>query len=112
MDPGEGVWIHGLYLEGASWNKGQRYLEENRGKELHYHFPNLKISVNCPSAEQKAPASLKKEVKDTSRDYVCPVYKYPMRSDKYLITKFNLRAEPPQEKTTSKKNEASNRDSS
>lgn len=85
-------------MEGASWNKGQRYLEESKGKELHYNFPNLKIYATCPSAEQKGPGAPKKEVRDTSKDYNCPVYKYPMRSDKYLITKFNLRAEAPQEK--------------
>lgn len=30
--------------------------------------------------------------------YPCPVYKYPMRQDRYLVTIINLRAEPQQEK--------------
>jgi len=30
--------------------------------------------------------------------YPCPVYKYPVRQDRYLVTKINLRAEPMQEK--------------
>jgi len=27
--PNEGVYIHGLYLEGAGWNKADRRLEES-----------------------------------------------------------------------------------
>jgi len=39
------VLIHGLYLEGAGWNKQQKYLEESNPKELYYPFPILKVSA-------------------------------------------------------------------
>jgi hypothetical protein len=32
--PPEGVLIHGLFLEGAQWNKSGSYLEESTGKDL------------------------------------------------------------------------------
>jgi len=56
----EGVWIHGLYLEGAAWNKSQRYLEDQKGKDLYYAFPNIKVYADCPAAEQnKGPGAPK-----------------------------------------------------
>jgi len=42
--------------------------------------------------------------------YPCPVYKYNMRSDKYLVTKFHLRAEPQQDNQSKKKDAAQARE--
>merc|ERR1712216_1049726 len=56
--PAEGVYIHGLYLEGAGWNKAKAEL-----------------------------ANLEKIA------YSCPVYKYPLRNDRYLIFRCYLKAE-------------------
>lgn len=99
QEPSEGVWIHGLYLEGAAWSKGLRYLEDQKGKDLYYAFPNIKVYADCPDAEKnKGPAAPKTTKTDTEKSmYPCPVYKYTMRTDKYLITKFMLRAEPQQD---------------
>jgi dynein heavy chain len=78
-EPAEGVWVHGLYLEGAAWNKQQRYLEDSKGKDLFYAFPNIKFYAECPSAENKGPGAPKKAAIDEKNLYCCPVYKYPMR---------------------------------
>ena len=32
--PAEGVYVHGLYLEGAGWHKTNKHLEESQPKEL------------------------------------------------------------------------------
>lgn len=97
-EPAEGCWIHGLLLEGASWNKPQRYIEDTKGKDLYYSFPNIKIFAECPSAEKQGPGAPRKNPSDDKSMYPCPVYKYPVRQDRYLISKINLRAEPQQEK--------------
>lgn len=83
-------------------------MEDQKGKDLFYSFPNIKVSANCPSAEQnKGPGAPKAAAKnDASKEYSCPVYKYPMRSDKYLITIFNVRAEPPQDNQKPRKDQA------
>ena len=97
-EPSEGCWIHGLLLEGASWNKPQRYIEDTKGKDLFYAFPNIKIFAECPSAEKQGPGAPRRNPADEKSMYPCPVYKYPVRQDRYLVTKINLRAEPMQEK--------------
>jgi len=97
-EPAEGCWVHGLWLEGAAWNKPQRYLEDSKGKDLFFAFPNIKVYAECPSAEQKGPGAPKKATVDDKNMYSCPVYKYPMRQDRYLVSKFNLKPEPPSDK--------------
>jgi hypothetical protein len=95
-------------LEGAAWNKSQRYLEDAKGKDLYYAFPNIKVYADCPAAEQnKGPGAPKtSKGQDEKSMYPCPVYKYNMRSDKYLVTKFHLRAEPQQDNQSKKKDAA------
>ena len=97
-EPAEGVWIHGLYLEGAAWNKPGGYLEDMKGKDLFYSFPNITISADCPSAD-KGPGAARQPKKDDGLIYyMCPLYKYPVRQDRYLITNsISLQAEPKQE---------------
>lgn len=34
--PQEGVFVHGLFLEGAGWHKGEKRLEDSQPKELFY----------------------------------------------------------------------------
>ncbi len=34
--PAEGVFIHGLFLEGAGWSKAEKRLEDSQPKELYY----------------------------------------------------------------------------
>lgn len=48
--PAEGVYIHGLFLEGAGWNRSERRLEDSNPKELYYQFPILHISATSTAA--------------------------------------------------------------
>ena len=43
-------------------------------------------------AATKKPTELERQQK---HDYLCPVYKYPKRTDRYLIFSVSLRAEAP-----------------
>merc|ERR1712216_505018 len=59
-EPAEGCWIHGLWLEGAAWNKPQRYLEDSKGKDLFFAFPNIKVYAECPSPNRRDLVLLKR----------------------------------------------------
>jgi len=96
--PPEGVYIHGLFLEGAGWNRSERRLEESNPKELYYQFPILHISATSTVAPSGGPAGAGAAARQKAIDaekllYQCPVYVYPKRNDKYLITRCGLKAE-------------------
>jgi len=96
--PSEGVYIHGLYLEGAGWNKAEKRLEDSQPKELYFQFPILHVSaVSVAAGDPSKPGGENKAKKDLENkekvDYKCPVYKYPLRNDRYLIERFFLKAE-------------------
>lgn len=77
--PKEGVYIYGLFLDGASWSKHESSLVESIPKVLYSPLPILFVT---------AISQLKKGKSNdygTNGVYECPVYKYPMRTDKYLI---------------------------
>merc|ERR1740130_2073001 len=96
--PQEGVHIHGLYLEGAGWNKGDRRLEDSIPKELFYQFPILHVSAISTAVDKDKPQAMgskgKQDLANLAKTaYFCPVYKYPKRNDKYLIFRCYLKAE-------------------
>lgn len=72
--PKEGVYVHGLFLDGASWESKKSLLKESVNKVL---FTNLPV-VHIYAINSTAP-------KDP-RLYVCPVYKKPKRTDLNFIT--------------------------
>ena len=78
--PKEGVFIHGLLLDGASWDRQEGSLAESSPKILFSPLPLLYVT-----------AITKAQKKSRSGDfgpyggYECPCYKYPTRTDKHLI---------------------------
>jgi dynein heavy chain len=96
--PNEGVYIHGLYLEGSGWNRAEKRLEDSNPKELYYQFPILHVSAvstaiptgGAPGAGQ---AARQRAIDAEKALYSCPVYKYPMRNDRYLIFRTGIKAE-------------------
>jgi dynein heavy chain len=61
--PEDGVYIRGLYLEGARWNPDKKSLDESRPKQLYTEMPVIHLD---PEQHRKDPG---KGV------YRCPVYK-------------------------------------
>ena len=80
MPPQEGVYVYGLFLDGAGWDKKNSRLIEPTPKVLFTSVPVVHIfAIN---------------MKDYPREhklYVCPVYKKPRRTDLTYITTVTLR---------------------
>ncbi|XP_037081499.1 LOW QUALITY PROTEIN: dynein heavy chain 8, axonemal-like [Pollicipes pollicipes] len=77
--PPEGVLVHGLFLDGAGWDKKNCRLAESQPKVLFVKLPVVHIfAVNNPSGRE-------------SKLYKCPVYKKPNRTDLNYITLLTLR---------------------
>lgn len=87
----EGVLIHGLYLEGCAWKKGEKQFEEKSDKSQFDAFPIIHVTaVSTNPATEKKPAAKQ----DTNAGkYSCPVYKYPKRNDRYLIFRPFIKAD-------------------
>ncbi|XP_077412422.1 dynein axonemal heavy chain 8-like [Vanacampus margaritifer] len=73
-DPDEGVYVHGLFLEGADWDKKQSVLCESAPKVLFTPLP----VIHMFAINSTAPPDPKY--------YVCPIYKKPKRTDLNYIT--------------------------
>jgi dynein heavy chain len=75
--PESGMYIHGLFLEGAAWelgNPGQSgYLIEQKLKELHPRLPVVNV------------IAVKTEDFLTLAQYTCPVYVTSMRGPTFIF---------------------------
>uniref|UniRef100_A0A8C6VE80 Dynein axonemal heavy chain 5 n=1 Tax=Naja naja TaxID=35670 RepID=A0A8C6VE80_NAJNA len=82
--PSEGVYVYGLYLEGAGWDKRNMKLIESKPKVLFEPMPVIRIYAE----------------NNTSKDprlYSCPIYKKPLRTDLNYIAAVDLRSTQPPE---------------
>ncbi|XP_063608047.1 dynein axonemal heavy chain 5-like, partial [Penaeus indicus] len=76
--PPEGVYVYGLFLEGASWDRKQGKLAESRAKVLYEPMPVVYLyAVNTTSG------------KDPTL-YECPIYRKPLRTDSTYIGSIDL----------------------
>jgi len=71
--PEDGVYIYGLFLEGARWETATKQLEECRPKQLFIEFPPFWF---CP-VKNRVP---------NPQDYRCPCYKVLSRKGTLLTT--------------------------
>jgi dynein heavy chain len=85
--PDEGIYIHGLSLDGAAWSKAEATLIESAPKTLFAPLPVIWITGNHFKAEEKS----RKEMFGSKGPYECPVYKYASRGDRNLIFFANLK---------------------
>uniref|UniRef100_A0A8C4TXL7 Dynein axonemal heavy chain 5 n=1 Tax=Falco tinnunculus TaxID=100819 RepID=A0A8C4TXL7_FALTI len=82
--PLEGVYVHGLYLEGAGWDRRNMRLTESKPKVLFEMMPVIRIYAE----------------NNTSKDprlYSCPIYKRTIRTDKNYIAAVDLKTLQPPE---------------
>ena len=70
----EGVYVYGLYLDGAGWDRKNTHLIESAPKVLFTPLP----VIHMFAINSTAPVDPKL--------YVCPIYKKPRRTDLNYIT--------------------------
>ena len=85
--PAEGVYVYGLFLEGAGWNKQHGRLADSKPKILFEQMPVMHISAVCNTDTNHQVV----KTGNTVYDYVCPIYKKPKRTDATFIATVNLR---------------------
>jgi dynein heavy chain len=90
--PPEGVYVHGLSLEGGAWNAHDVVLVESQPKKLFVPMSVVWVTANTKSEQAK----VIKDLFGPQGPYYCPVYKYPMRGDKYFIFYITLKCTPVQ----------------
>jgi dynein heavy chain len=77
--PKEGVYIYGLFLDGAGWNKRDSCLCEQQAKVLYVPLPLLHMyAINTTAG------------RDTKL-YQCPIYKKPRRTDLEYICMVDIK---------------------
>lgn len=82
VGPEEGVYVYGLFLEGASWDRRNHRLTEAKAKVLFEQMPIIHIyAVNSSSTTESK----------NSPHYVCPIYKKPRRTDLTYIATVQLK---------------------
>ena len=78
-----GVYIYGLYLDGAGWDKKAGRLMEPPAKMLYTSLPVVHLSAYCTTGHPPTATS--------AATYSCPVYKKPARTDLNFIFPLQLR---------------------
>ena len=86
----ESILIYGLFIEGAIWGGGKDGslqddpVQNSRNTIIKFPVINVRGTVvqDNKVANQSGPSSAY---------YSCPLYKYPKRTDKYLITDIKLK---------------------
>ncbi|KAJ1345302.1 hypothetical protein BSLG_000815 [Batrachochytrium salamandrivorans] len=79
--PSEGVYIHGLFIEGAGWDRKNIRLTESQPKVIFQSMPVVHVSAtNSPD-------------EGDPRMYRCPVYQRPRRTDQNYIFDIDLKTQ-------------------
>jgi len=85
--PVEGVYIHGLYLEGASFDKTSKVLKESPPREPYVPMPMMQVSAITSADHDKLYKS--------SEYYDCPVYTKKKRTNLNYVFSVKLKTEHP-----------------
>jgi dynein heavy chain len=85
--PDEGLYIHGLSLDGGAWNKPDKMMQEQEPKKLFVGLPVVHVSASTKTLQNKR----NREMFGSWGAYESPVYKYFARTDRFFIFFINLR---------------------
>jgi len=83
----EGQNIHGLFMEGARWNRMEGKLDESEPKKLQVPMPVIYVSAMTVQGVRAQGLSY-----GNFPPFNAAVYKYPRRNDRYLIFRLLLRS--------------------
>jgi len=90
--PEEGVFIHGLVLEGGSWDKQAKMVRESVPKELYADVPVIKVTAITSERSNK--------IYKEGEYYDCPCYVRPRRNALTFVFKVKLNTQQPPEHWT------------
>jgi dynein heavy chain, axonemal len=76
----EGVYLHGLYMDGAAWNTKEGSLTESLPKKLFASLPVMLVTAVTKAVKKSMTGDY-----GPYGGYDCPIYKYPVRTDRYLV---------------------------
>merc|ERR1711988_2042687 len=79
--PPEGVYVHGLSLDGAAWSKQEQTIVESEPKKLFTPLVVLFITANAKKLQDKVVL----QSFGPEGPYRCPVYKYPVRTGRFFV---------------------------
>jgi dynein heavy chain len=80
-NPKEGVYVHGLFIDGARWDRGNGTLTESEPKKLFAALPVLHVTVlTKPLMKEKRDA-----LGGDRALYDAPCYRYPLRNDRFRV---------------------------
>ena len=74
--------MSGLFMDGAAWSHQESSVVESAPKKLFSSLPILHVTAVTKANKRTLAAS---PSYGPFGAYECPVYKYPTRSDRYLI---------------------------
>jgi dynein heavy chain, axonemal len=74
--PKEGVYVHGISVDGARWDKNNSTLAESEPKRLFSPLPVLYVTAINKQDPRATPGA---------GFFAAPCYRYPLRCDRYLI---------------------------
>lgn len=79
--PKEGAYIYGLFMDGAAWSQSAGgTITESPPKKLFSSLPVMYVTAVTKMAKKSSSIDY-----GPFGGYDCPVYKYPARTDRYLI---------------------------
>jgi dynein heavy chain len=85
--PREGIYASGLSIDGASWSKPLSSLVESEPKKLFAPLPVLYVTG---TTKQLRRDHIKTGAYGPHGPYECPLYKYPVRTDRFFIGMVSL----------------------
>ena len=72
--------MHGLFMDGAAWSMKEGSIVESAPKKLFSPLPVILVTAVTKTAKKGLTTDV-----GPYGGYECPVYKYPVRTDRYLI---------------------------
>jgi dynein heavy chain len=80
--PEEGVFVHGLFMDGARWDRKEGSIVESEPKKLFAAVPVLYVT-----GLRNSLVGTKKDIYSPTglAPYMCPLYRYPARTDFFLV---------------------------
>jgi len=96
--PAEGVYIHGLFMEGSGWEDGkgddEGYITDSKMKDLHPYMPFCNVySVLLDGCDLSGIDMDGQQVMDWTAMYHCPVYATSSRGATFIF-QANVRMDP------------------